>query len=74
MSQEAVEQVLGRMIPDEKFRLLATKSLEAACLQEGYQLFPAELRLLSGLDLHCVAEFACRLDPRLCRARTTSGQ
>ncbi|MGA7826739.1 MAG: Os1348 family NHLP clan protein [Geobacteraceae bacterium] len=72
MSQAAVEQVLGRMITDERFRLLATESLETACLQEGYQLFPEELRLLSGLDLHCVAEFAGRLDPGLCRARTAS--
>jgi hypothetical protein len=72
MSQAAVEQVLGRMITDEQFRRLATNSLETACLQEGYRLFPAELRLLSGLDMRCVAEFADRLDPGLCRARTTS--
>jgi hypothetical protein len=72
MSQTAVEQVLGRMITDERFRRLATKSLETACLQEGYQLFPAELRLLSGLDLQCVTELAGRLDPGLCRAGTAS--
>jgi hypothetical protein len=34
MSQAAVEQVLGRMITDKRFRRLATKSLETACLQE----------------------------------------
>jgi hypothetical protein len=68
MSQAAVEQVLGRMITDEQFRRLAANSLEAACLKEGYRLFPAELRLLSGVDLQCVNELAGRLDPRLCRA------
>lgn len=72
MSQAAVEQVLGRMITDERFRRLATTSLEAACLQEGYQLLPSELRLLSTLELQCVTELAGKLDPGLCRARTTS--
>lgn len=74
MSQAAVEQVMGRMITDERFRRLATKSLETACLLEGYQLFPAELRLLSGLDVQYVGEFADRLDPGLCRAGTTTDQ
>jgi hypothetical protein len=71
MSLAAVEQVLGRMITDKQFRRLATTSLETACLQEGYQLFPAELRLLSGFDLQCVIELAGHLDPGLCRAGKT---
>jgi hypothetical protein len=68
MSQEAVERVLGRLISDERFRLLATNSLETACLQEGYRLSAEELRLLSGLDLQRVSELADKLDPGLCRA------
>lgn len=68
MSQEAVERVLGRLITDERFRRLAADSLKAVCHQEGYRLFPAELRMLSGLDLRHVREFADRLDPGLCRA------
>jgi hypothetical protein len=72
MSQAAVEQVLGRMITDERFRRLATKSLETACLQEGYRLFPSELRLLSGLEMQCIIELAGQLDPGLCRAGTAS--
>jgi hypothetical protein len=68
MSQEAVEGVLGRLITDERFRCLAADSLEAACLQEGYRLYPAELRLLSRLDLKHITAFAGRLNPGLCRA------
>jgi hypothetical protein len=68
MSQEAVERLLGRMITDKRFRRMAADSLEAVSLQEGYRLSPAELRLLSGLELQRVAELAGRLDPALCRA------
>ncbi|NVN90300.1 MAG: hypothetical protein HXX11_06810 [Desulfuromonadales bacterium] len=70
MSQEAVEQALGRLITDERFRGLAAESLEAACLQEGYRLFPSELRLLSGLEQQYIREFANQLNPGLCRANT----
>lgn len=69
MSQEAVEQVLGRLITDERFRRLAVVSLESASLREGYQLTPAELLLLSNsLELPGIAEFANRLNPSLRRA------
>lgn len=68
MSQEAVEQVLGRLITDERFRRQAADSLEAACLQEGYRLLPGELKLLSGLDLHLMTGLAGRLNRGLRRA------
>jgi hypothetical protein len=68
MSQEAVEQALGRLITDEHFRRLAADSLEAACLREGYRLIPSELQLLSSLDQQHIREFASRLNPGLCRA------
>lgn len=72
MSQEAVERVLGRMITDERFRRQATDALEVVCLQEGFCLTPAELRLLSELEPQLIAEFAGRLSPGLCRAGSTS--
>jgi len=71
MSQEAVERILGRMLTDRRFSALASKSLETAILQEGFQLTPVELRLLSALDMKSVARLAARLDPRLCRADVT---
>lgn len=67
MSQEAVERVLGRLITDEGFRRLASYSLEAASLQEGYRLSPVELQLLSALELQSIAQIAERLNPGLCR-------
>ena len=67
MSQDAVERLLGRLVTDERFRLTAAGSLESACIQEGYRLTAEELRLLSGLDLHHLADLAGRLDPGLCR-------
>lgn len=68
MSQEAVEQVLGRLITDEKFRTQVGVSLEKASLQQGYALTAAEIRLLSGLDLLGFSGLAHRLNPGLCRA------
>ena len=67
MSQVAVEAILGRMITDERFRCRATRSLEAASLQEGYLLSPEEMRLLSRLEPQHVSELADRLNPGLCR-------
>lgn len=73
MSQEAVEQILGRLITDERFRRLVVDSLEAASLREGYNLTPAELLLLSSsLELQRITELADRLNPGLRRAGGTS--
>ncbi len=67
MSQEAVERLLGRLITDERFRIMASVSLESACLQEGYRLTSVEMNLLSGLDMKQIKELASRLDSGLCR-------
>lgn len=73
MSQEAVEQVLGRLLTDERFRRQAADSLETACLQEGYRLIPGELQLLSDLDLQLMTELADRLNRGLRRAGDSPG-
>jgi len=74
MSQESVERVLGRLITDKRFRCLASDSLAAVCMQEGYCLTPAEMLLLSELEPRFIAELAGRLSPGLCRAGLTSNQ
>ena len=68
MSQEAVERILGRMLTDQRFRTLVGKSLESASRQEGFELTPGELRLLSGFEVQGLAVFDGLLDPALCRA------
>ncbi len=68
MSQEAVERILGRMLTDSCFRARMSESPESASRLAGFLLTPRELRLLSGVELPCLAELSCRLDPGLCRA------
>jgi len=74
MSQEAVEQILGRLITDGQFRRLVVDSLEAASRREGYNLTPAELLLLSdSLELQRITELAGRLNPGLRRVGQDRG-
>ena len=68
MSQEAVEQILGRMLTDEQFRTMAVDSLEAVCQQRGYSLTTKELSLLSMLNKQPFTKLATQLDSGLCRA------
>lgn len=68
MSQEAVERVLGRMLTDKHFRTQIGTSLESASRQKGLLLNPAELKLLSALELQFVVELSDRIDPCLRRA------
>ena len=74
MSQEAVERFLGRMLTDQRFRTLVGESLESASRQEGFQLNPVELRLLSSLEPGCCAELAGLVDPGLRRAGGVPGK
>ena len=67
MSQDAVERFLGRILTDQRFRPLASESLDAAIQREGFQLNPAERRLLSPLVLEQFDEIAGRVDPALRR-------
>ncbi len=67
MSQEAVEKVLGRLLTDDQFRQYAAVSLEEVCIQQGYPLSPAELKLLSKMDLGLLVQAAEGVDSCLRR-------
>ena len=51
MSQKAVEQLLGRLMTDGKFRRRALKALDSACMEEGYDLTDAERHIVASMDL-----------------------
>ncbi len=75
MSQEMVEGLLGRLITDERFRHNAQESLEATCMQGGYNLTTTELLLLSNsLELQRIAELAEHLDSGLRRVGSEHNQ
>ncbi|SEA35082.1 hypothetical protein SAMN05660420_01830 [Desulfuromusa kysingii] len=68
MSQNVVEQVLGRLITDERFRHRAAESFAKACQQEGYLLAPNEVLLLANLKQGCIAALSDEINPGLRRA------
>lgn len=67
MSQRGVEYCLGRLITDEQFRLVASRSLPEACQQLGIELTGLELALLGQLDGDWLAMVASSLDRGLMR-------
>ncbi|MDD5287157.1 MAG: Os1348 family NHLP clan protein [Desulfuromonadaceae bacterium] len=67
MSQEAIERLLGRLLTDDKFRNIASKSLENACCLGGYQLTTEEMKLINTEDFVLIELLAKRLDSKIKR-------
>jgi len=68
MSQKAVEQLIGRLITDACFRERAVHALDSVCMEEGYSLTEAELRIVEGMDFNRLATTGERwLDDRIRR-------
>ncbi len=66
MSQEAVQQVIGRAITDAEFRQRLIDDARAACA--GYDLTEEELDALEALDQESLKAFAGTLDSRLSKS------
>lgn len=66
MSQEAVQQVIGRAITDAEFRQQLIDNARAAC--QGYELTEEELNALEALDQNSLKMFAGTLDSRLSKS------
>lgn len=66
MSQEAVQQVIGRAITDPEFRQQLIDDARAACA--GYDLSDDELAALEALDQESLKAFAGTLDARLSKS------
>ncbi len=77
MSQRCVEQVIGKLVTDEAFRLRFAAQ-PAAVLRElvaaGVELSSVEFRALSSIDAGAVGRFADAIDPRLQRAGVMGGR
>lgn len=67
MSQRAVEQVLGKMVTDERFREAFLVNPELATRQAGLDLAPQETDALRLVPRGALAAFAALLDDRICR-------
>lgn len=66
MSQEAVQQVIGRAITDAEFRQQLIDDARAAC--SDYDLTEEELTALDALDAASLQAFAGKLDARLSKS------
>jgi hypothetical protein len=66
MSQDAVQQVIGRAITDAEFRQQLIADARAACAD--YDLTEEELTALDALDGDNLQAFAGQLDARLSKS------
>jgi hypothetical protein len=55
MSQKAVEQLIGRLVTDARFRKRASRELDLVCIEEGYDLTDAERKIIMEMDLDKLA-------------------
>jgi hypothetical protein len=67
MSQQAVQNLIGRAVMDEAFRKLLFSDPDKAF--EGYDLTEEEKKILRALDADEVASFAGKLDERITKAK-----
>lgn len=67
MSQGTIEQVLGRMLTDDRFRRRAILSLEETVQKEGYNLRRRELQSIKQVDMHRLETVAHDMDMALKR-------
>ena len=68
MSQRAVEQAVGRLVTDERFRRLFTSDVAAALrelAEEGLEMNPPEAAALVATDPGLWDAIAEGIDPRL---------
>jgi hypothetical protein len=67
MSQQAVEQIVGRLVTDEKFRKLFFSNPEEAL--KGYDLTPEERKALLKIKAEDVEGFSGKLDKRITKGK-----
>ena len=65
MTQRAVEQAIGRLVTDERFRQQFARDPGAACRALGLELAPYELRALAVLPLSLIERMVAAIDDRI---------
>jgi hypothetical protein len=73
MSQQAVEQTLGKLLTDEFFRERFFTTPRETVWAAGLRLSDIELAALSRLSRSALRSFSARLDPRICRLCLATG-
>lgn len=76
MSQNHVEQVIGRLVTDEGFRRRFTEAPRAtleALVDEGLELNECELRALVAIDPRLVERFVEGLHPSIQKVELQGG-
>jgi hypothetical protein len=71
MSQQAVQNLIGRAVMDAEFRNLLFSDPDKAF--EGYDLTEEEKNVLRNLDAEEVASFAGKLDERITKVKMQLG-
>lgn len=77
MSQKSVEQAIGRLVTDERFRRRFATDPRTALGElaaSGLDLNPCERRALACLDPGRLARFAKELDPRIQKVDLQGGK
>lgn len=67
MSQQAVQELVGRAVMDQAFRELLFSNPDQAF--KGYDLTAQEKEILRNLDAGEVADFAGKLDERITKTK-----
>ena len=67
MTKQAVEQILGRIVTDAKFRQLFFSNPEGAL--QGYELTKQEREALLATKVEDVEGFSRKLDKRITKAK-----
>lgn len=69
MSQDAIEQLLGRLITDDDFRERAKEAFTETCWEEGIFLTEEEARIVLKTDFGQFVSVAESLDKQIRRSR-----
>ncbi len=76
MSQKYVEQIIGRLVTDEAFRLSFSQGPQTtiqALVSHGLELTVYEQQALCSVDMLALEELADRIDPSLLKSNLQKG-